>query len=88
MYTVYILEDKNNKLYKGLTNNLKRRLLEHKSGHTITTSRMKDIEIIYREDYDNFEEARKRELYFKTAAGRRFIKKKCVVSSVGRAGDS
>jgi putative endonuclease len=75
MYTVYVLEDKNKKLYKGLTNNLKRRLLEHKSGHTKTTSRMKDIEIIYQEDYDNFEEARKRELYFKTAAGRRFLKK-------------
>jgi putative endonuclease len=74
MYTVYILEDKNKKLYKGLTNNLRRRLLEHKSGHTTTTSKMKEIEIIYQEEYDNFKEARKRELYLKSAAGRRFLK--------------
>jgi len=75
MYSVYILKDENNKLYKGLTNNLERRLKEHKSGKTITTSRMKNLEIFYVEKFDNFEEARKRELYFKNAAGRRFIKK-------------
>ena len=39
-------ESKNNKLYKGLTNNLDRRLKEHKSGKTITTSRMKNLEVL------------------------------------------
>jgi putative endonuclease len=74
MYTVYILEDDNKKLYKGLTNNLKRRLLEHKSGHSITTSKMKGLKVIYHEEYNGFEEARRRELYLKSAAGRRFLK--------------
>jgi len=32
--------------------------------------------LIYKEEFDNFQEARKRELYFKTAAGRRFLKTK------------
>jgi putative endonuclease len=76
MYTVYILEDENKKLYKGLTNNLERRLREHKCGHTITTSKMSELKVIYSETYNDFEEARKRELYFKSAAGRRFLKKK------------
>lgn len=76
MFTVYVLKDKNGKLYKGLTNNLIRRFAEHKLGKTATTSRMKDLKIIYNENYDNFEEARKRELYFKSAAGRKFLKKK------------
>ena len=58
-----------------MTNNFKRRLEEHKGGHTITTSRMKDIELVYSEEFATFDEARKRELYFKTAAGRRFLKK-------------
>jgi putative endonuclease len=76
MYTVYVLEDKNKMLYKGLTNNLQRRFREHKGGHTITTSKMEDLDIIYTEEYNDFGEARKRELYFKSAAGRRFLKKK------------
>lgn len=76
MYTVYVLEDENKKLYKGLTNNLERRLREHKSGHTITTSKMGELEVVYKEEYNDFEEARKRELYFKSATGRKYLKKK------------
>jgi putative endonuclease len=76
MYTVYILKDESGKLYKGLTNNLQRRLKEHRSGHTITTSRMGQLEIVYTEEFQTFAEARAREKYFKTAAGRRFLKTK------------
>jgi len=76
MYTVYVLKDDSEKLYKGLTNNFKRRLKEHNSGETITTSKMNNLNLVYKEEYDNFEEARKRELYLKSAAGRRFLKKK------------
>ncbi len=57
-----------------MTNNLKRRLLEHKRGKTKTTKRMDNVRVLYKEEYDNFGEARKRELYFKTAAGRRCLK--------------
>lgn len=78
MYTVYVLKDKNGKMYKGMTNNLRKRLYDHKSGHTITTSRMSDIQVVYTEEFQDFEEARKRELYFKTAAGRRFLKNKII----------
>jgi predicted GIY-YIG superfamily endonuclease len=74
MYTVYVLKDRFGKLYKGMTNNIARRLREHRAGGTITTSRMKDIKLVYTETYDSFDEARKRELYLKNAAGRRFLK--------------
>ena len=76
MYTVYVLQDKNNKLYKGLTNDLERRMQEHRRGHTKTTRSMDDLKIVYTEKFNNFIEARKRELYFKTAAGRKFLKQK------------
>ena len=76
MYTVYILKDRLGKFYKGMTNNLSRRLKEHNLGKTITTSKMMDLNLVYREEYDNFEDARKRELYLKSAAGRRFLKNK------------
>jgi len=58
-----------------MTNNLERRISEHRRGHTKTTSRMQGIGLVYKEEYGTFEEARKRELYFKTGAGRRFLKK-------------
>ena len=74
-YFVYVLQDENGKLYKGMTNDLERRLVEHKRGKTITTSKMSKLSVEYFETFDSFEEARKRELYFKTAAGRRFLKK-------------
>lgn len=36
---------------------------------------MDKLELVYREEYDTFNEARAREKYFKTATGRRFLKK-------------
>jgi len=76
MYIVYVLKSSDGKFYKGVTNNLDRRLKEHLSGHTTTTSRMNELKVVYTEQYDNFKEARKREVYFKSAAGRRFLKNK------------
>jgi len=74
MYTVYVLQDKNGKYYKGFTNNLARRFSEHKNGHTKSTKNMYDLKVVYIEEYKTLPEARKREIYFKTAAGRRFLK--------------
>jgi putative endonuclease len=75
MYTVYVLMDKDGHLYKGMTNNIQRRLAEHKNGKTKTTARMLELKLVYREEFSCASEARKREIYFKTAAGRRFLKK-------------
>jgi predicted GIY-YIG superfamily endonuclease len=35
---------------------------------------MKGLRLVYTEEFATFEEARQREKYFKTAAGRRFLK--------------
>ncbi|MDO8569786.1 MAG: GIY-YIG nuclease family protein [bacterium] len=74
-YVVYILKDSNGKVYKGVTNNLQRRLKEHQRGHTDTTRKMHGLQVIYTEKARDWTEARKRELYLKSAAGRRFLKK-------------
>ncbi|TAK95619.1 GIY-YIG nuclease family protein [Patescibacteria group bacterium] len=76
MYVVYVLQDGKGKFYKGLTNNIHRRLAEHRRGKTITTSRMTGLDVVYMEEYKEFDEARKREIYLKKAAGRRFLKNK------------
>lgn len=35
---------------------------------------MNGLKVVYTEEYDNLDKARKRELYFKSAARRRFLK--------------
>ena len=75
-YYVYIIRSKvDGTLYKGYTSDLDRRIREHNSGKTNYTSRKVPWELVYSEEYEVLEDALKREKYFKTAAGRRFIKK-------------
>ena len=73
-FIAYVLRDIQGKLYKGATSDLGRRLREHRKGDTKTTRRMKNLIVVYKEEFNNFAEARKRELYFKSAGGRRFLK--------------
>lgn len=75
MFTVYVLQDNRGKFYKGVTNNLVRRFNEHTIGKTKTTRFMEELRIVYMEEFIDFSTARKRELYLKSAAGRRFLKK-------------
>ena len=79
MYTAYVLQDKNGKFYRGLTNNLARRLSEHKRGKTKTTSKMRELKTVYTEEHEKYNTARKRELYLKSSAGRRFLKKQLAI---------
>ena len=58
-----------------MTDNLDRRLKEHNEGKTYYTSRYRPWSIMYTEKLELRSEARKREVYFKSGAGRRFIKK-------------
>jgi len=76
MYKVYILKSLIwPKAYVGLTDDLVRRLKEHNSGKHFYTKRYIPWEIIYFENHPDLKEARKREKYFKSAAGRRYMKK-------------
>ncbi len=74
-YSVYVLSDESGSFYKGMTNNIVRRMKEHNRGKTQTTRKMSKLKLIYLEKYESLKEAREREKYLKTAAGRRFIKK-------------
>jgi putative endonuclease len=76
IFTTYILKsDLLNKTYVGHTDNLNRRLSEHNQGKSTFTKRYKPWVIIHKENFNNLEESIKREKYFKSAAGRRWIKK-------------
>ncbi len=67
IYYVYILTNKNNKvLYTGVTNNLKRRCLEHKQRMVEGfTSRYNVDKLVYFEIFDSIDEAIFREKQIK-----------------------
>jgi putative endonuclease len=62
--------------YKGHCQNLKKRIEEHNSGMTKSIRPYLPVELVYFEEFPTIIEAIQREKYFKTAAGRRFLKKK------------
>jgi putative endonuclease len=74
---VYVLKSlKNNTYYKGRTSDLNKRLNEHNKGKTISTKSGIPWIIVYFETLPTLDEAIIREKYFKTAAGRRYLKSK------------
>lgn len=75
MFYTYILKSKrDNKLYIGFTNNLKNRILLHNKGKVESTKDRRPLLLIYYETCLDEEKAIKREKYFKTGFGSRFLK--------------
>jgi len=77
MFYAYVLKSVNhNYFYKGHWFDLRKRLQQHNAGMTASTKPFSPFEIVYYEEFDTENEAIAREKYFKTAAGRRFLKAK------------
>jgi len=75
MFTVYILQSlKDNKTYIGYTNNFERRFKEHNSGKSKSTKYRAPFKLIFKEEFENSIDAKKRELWWKSGAGRRKLK--------------
>ena len=75
-FIVYLLQShKDNRTYLGSTDNIVRRMEEHKHGKCQSTKNRRPLKLIYFEEYDTLAEARKREKYLKTRHGRRELKK-------------
>ena len=76
MITVYAIYDQILKeIYVGLTNNLTRRLQEHKSGNSKYTKKFKNIELFYFKEFANYKIAREYEKKLKSGYGKEFLKK-------------
>jgi len=76
MFYVYVLSSTEyKKSYVGCTDSIERRLTEHNSGKMVFTKRYKPWRLIHSEKFETLGEARRRESYLKTGAGRRFLKK-------------
>jgi len=62
MFYVYILKSfKDNNLYIGSTNDLKKRFKQHNEGKVFSTKSRRPLQIIYYEAYKSEHDARKRE---------------------------
>lgn len=74
-FYVYVLRsEKDKNLYVGSTSDLKRRLQEHNSGLVESTAARKPFDLVYYEAGLSKDKAFKREKYFKTGFGRRYLK--------------
>lgn len=68
-FSVYILRTSSNTLYIGQTNNLEKRLKEHKSKSSKSAKYVRkftSVELVYSEDYSTRKEAMNREYQLKT----------------------
>ena len=76
MFFVYVLKSSiDNRLYKGFTVDLQNRLKEHNSGKNKSTAPYSPWKVVYSEEVQTREEARKREKYLKSGIGREYLKK-------------
>ena len=76
MYTIYLLINEfNTKTYTGFTEDVNQRLMEHKNKKAKSTKLFGNFRhIILERDIATIEQARLREKYWKSCAGRKKIK--------------
>ena len=73
-YVYAIVSEKDGVIYAGMASDCEKRLKEHNAGKSRYTSGHVPWRMFYREYIGESLEARKREKYFKTAAGKRKLK--------------
>ncbi|MBI2096952.1 MAG: GIY-YIG nuclease family protein [Candidatus Sungbacteria bacterium] len=75
MHTVYVLRSlKDGNVYVGRTENLRERLEAHSKGKVDSTRERRPLKLIYFETSNNIKDAAHREIYLKTAWGKRYLK--------------
>ena len=82
MFFAYVLKSTTaDAYYKGHCQNLQKRIIEHNNGMTKSIKHLIPFKLVYYEVFDTRVEAYNREKYFKTSAGRKFLKLKIVEPS-------
>ena len=76
LYSVYVLRSlTSHKYYVGMAIDIHKRLEEHNKGKSKFTKGHRPWEIIYHEVVGITKDARKREKYFKSNAGKNYLRK-------------
>ncbi len=80
MYYLYVLQSLNTGyFYKGITQDLDRRLKEHEHGQCQTTKHLRPFRLVHVETCQTRNEAIRLERYFKSGYGREIIKQIAVI---------
>jgi len=66
LITVYVLKGKTGKRYVGITNDLSRRLSEHRCHHSKAGQLIEKFTVIHTESFTNHKSARLREKFLKS----------------------
>ena len=75
MFHVYILQSlKDLRTYTGYTEDVNKRLIEHNTGKVKATRNRRPFRVLFVEDLATLQEAKKKELYWKSGSGRRKLK--------------
>lgn len=72
---VYVLRLDKKGFYTGLTNNMARRIKEHRTKKSGYTAKFKEKEIVFLYRLDDRKEARKVEVYIKSIGAKKFLMK-------------
>lgn len=75
MNSVYILKLSDNSYYVGSTKNLEKRFKEHCNGRVMSTKSKLPASIIYKEEFEVYVDARRREFQIKSWKSRKAIEK-------------
>jgi putative endonuclease len=79
-YFIYVLKSEStDSSYVGHTSDLKKRLVEHNNGKSLSTRGKRPWRLVYKEEYTTRSEAAVRERYFKSVKGRLELKAKGVL---------
>lgn len=72
---VYILRGENGKYYTGITNDIARRMKEHRGGQSRSTRKYGAIELVWTHNMRDRKTARELEVLIKRKGARKFIEK-------------
>lgn len=73
MVFVYVLRGSNGKRYVGITNNIERRLAEHRTRRTKAGQILGEFVLVMSESHPDYASARKREVFLKSGQGRKWL---------------
>jgi putative endonuclease len=75
-YTYVLLSKRDERFYTGCTDDLQKRVLEHKAGRVRSTAHRVALELLFYEACPNRDDALRRERFLKTGQGKRFLKRR------------
>ena len=86
MVTLYVLRGKTGKRYVGITNDLPRRINEHRLKKSKGGQILDDFVVLHAEEFPDYKTARMREKFLKSGQGRKWLDKLKAKSESARGG--